>query len=174
MSNANFHPIDLIPKLMRAFIVLYILGAFLKILHIPWADYVILLSAALLGAYYAFRFVTKDSQKSIDIIKLIMILSWSLATLFRILQMPYADVFTVLFVLCLITWFLLEGRMIFGDFYFKKPAKNRYSRLAFILAVITAIIGVVLKILHSPGADLLLIAGMLFFMIWLILVLLRK
>ena len=154
---------------IRISVSILLIGLLFHILHWPYSIYIISVSFCAISILYVFRFINKATKTSLDIVKLVLVISWSLHGIWTILHLAYITPIRLLAIISGIIWLIAEG---FQYFRTDEPQdfgiKTKISNLIFILASILIILGVTFKIIHFPHATTLLIGGVACAIIWLI------
>jgi len=146
---------------LRLSIVVLLLGMLMKILEWPMAKQVMLVSFAVIGILYVFRFLKKASRHFVDYVKMVLVFFWTTNGIFRIMDFPYTILFQVIIAISFVLWFILEGTAYFLDD--DRKAKNTTNQLiwnfAMVAGTLAIIVGSILKILNWEFALPLLIVG---------------
>jgi len=149
---------------IRISIALLIIGMLFKILSWPLDQEIMIVSFVVLAICYSLRFYQKVKKKSLDYIKVILVLSWVLNGLFSILHIPYNFMFQVIAFIAFLTWFIIEG-----THYFIKDEETERSKEAFqgkiiwnivmILGTLGIVLGALFKFLNWEYAIPVLVSG---------------
>lgn len=134
---------------LRAALATLLIGMLMKVLHWPYAAGIIFTSFAAILLLYAVRFLKKKDKKSIDFIKLSLVLFWTTNGLLRILDFQYTLIFQIGTGITFIAWFAMEGTAYFMD----KNRKTQNSiadiiwNFVMVLGVLTIILGGLMHLL---------------------------
>jgi|TARA_R110002167_G_scaffold20005_3_gene73502 hypothetical protein len=147
---------------LRIAISLLVVGFLCKILHFTTvANPIILISLAAIGVLYAWRFWKKTKKGFLQYNKLILVTSWSLNGIFKILDISHNDFFQVIGSLAFIIWIIMEGTT-----YLIDDKDDNRSDIAYfmwntmmIIGILAIIIGSLTKILEWEYATPTLITG---------------
>ncbi|MGB3142784.1 MAG: hypothetical protein WBB24_01640, partial [Maribacter sp.] len=80
---------------LRASVCTLLIGMVARALHWPYAAGIIFSSFAAILILYAIRFSKKSEKKSLDIIKMTLVLFWTSNGLLRILDFQYTIIFQI-------------------------------------------------------------------------------
>ncbi|MEG3659780.1 hypothetical protein V5097_20360 [Arenibacter palladensis] len=147
---------------LRIAISLLVLGFLCKILHLKTiADPIIFVSLLAIGILYAWRFWNKTKKGFLQYNKLILVTSWSLNGIFKILDISHNEFFQVIGGLAFIIWIIMEGTT-----YLIDDKEDDRSDIAYfmwntmmIIGILAIIIGSLTKILEWEYATPTLITG---------------
>ncbi|MDO6602050.1 hypothetical protein [Arenibacter palladensis] len=147
---------------LRIAISLLVLGFLCKILHLKTiADPLILVSLIAIGILYAWRFWNKTKKGFLQYNKLVLVTSWSLNGIFKILDISHNEFFQVIGGLAFIIWIIMEGTT-----YLIDDKEDDRSDIAYfmwntimIIGILAIIIGSLTKILEWEYATPTLITG---------------
>jgi hypothetical protein len=147
---------------LRIAISLLIIGFLCKILHFTTlADPIILVSLFAIGLLYGLRFRKKSKKGFLEYNKLILVASWSLNGIFKILDISHNDFFQVMGSVAFIIWIIMEGTT-----YLVDDKEDDRSDIAYfmwntmmIIGILAIIIGSLTKILEWEYATPTLITG---------------
>ncbi len=147
---------------LRIAISLLVLGFLCKILHLKTiADPIILVSLLAIGILYAWRFWNKTKKGFLQYNKLVLVTSWSLNGIFKILDISHNEFFQVIGGLAFIIWIIMEGTT-----YLIDDKEDDRSDIAYfmwntmmIIGILAIIIGSLTKILEWEYATPTLITG---------------
>lgn len=147
---------------LRIAISLLIVGFIWKILHFPTiANPIIIISLFAIGVLYAFRFWKKSKKGFLEYNKLVLVTSWSLNGIFKILDLSHNDFFQLLGSLAFLVWIIMEGISYLID----DKEDNRSDIIYFIwntmmiIGILAIIIGSLTKILEWEYATPTLVTG---------------
>lgn len=154
--NSNF-----IVRLLRLTIPIFILGVLFKIMHWPYASFLILISVVLLVLLYPIRFYLKKEKRVIDYSKLFLLIAFPISYYLKVFHYPTPLFLTIISLVSFYSWILLE----FIDLYNKHENKNdsfkvfpfKIQSLLFIIILV----GVIFRIFHFPNSTPILITGFL-------------
>ena len=147
---------------LRIAISLLVLGFLCKILHFKTiADPLILVSLIAIGILYVWRFWNKTKKGFLQYNKLVLVTSWSLNGIFKILDISHNEFFQVIGGLAFIIWIIMEGTT-----YLIDDKEDDRSDIAYfmwntmmIIGILAIIIGSLTKILEWEYATPTLITG---------------
>lgn len=94
-------------------ISLLLIAILFKILHLPGADVLFIITFAAIFAIYSAWFITKQEKGLMDIIKVIWLLFFLSGALFKLMHWPYAD---ILVAIDLILFIVLLAFLIIPNF----------------------------------------------------------
>lgn len=141
--------IKALKKPIRAALAVLLTGMLMKVINLPYAAGIIFTSFAAILILYAIRFSKKKNKKSIDFIKMALVLFWTTNGLLKILDFPYTLLFQIGTGLTFIAWFTMEGTAYF-------MGRNRKSQnsitdvmwnFIMIIGVLTIISGALMHLL---------------------------
>ena len=155
---------------LRLSIAFLLLGLLSHILHFDYSELMVTAAFSAIIILYPNRFHKKANKKTLDWIKLILVVSWSFNGIWTILHLPYKLPFQILAAISGIIWLVMEGLFYFGSSETTEGnrTKKTISNILFALAAVLITIGVLLKILHWPNSTIILISGVLFAVAWLV------
>lgn len=146
---------------LRISLSLILLGLVLKILQWPYSRELMMVGFASTGILYLFRFWKKNEKKFLDIVKLVLVLSWTLNGVLRTLHLTYTIFFQIVIGLSFVTWFVMEGTAYFLDE--DRRSKNQRIQViwnfAMVVGALAIIAGSILNILNWGFAIPLLVIG---------------
>jgi len=156
---------------LRVAIALLIIGVMFKIQHWPLANWIIDLGFTSIAILYPIRFWRKPDKKLIDYCKLIFVFSWAVHGVMTIHHLPYKQLFQIVTIVAFIGWLAFEGL----GYQSKDEGSVKKNDLSSIVssvligfATISTLIGVMFKILHWPGAGVILISGLSLGTLWIL------
>ena len=135
---------------LRAALSTLLLGMVMKVLHWPYAEGIVFTSFAAVLFLYTLRFSKKKKIKSIDIIKMALVLFWTMNGLLRILDFQYTLIFQIGTGLTFIAWFAMEGT----SYFMGKNRKSENSitdiiwNFIMVIGVLTLILGGLMHLLN--------------------------
>jgi len=142
-----------------ALIFLFI-GIPLHLIHWPYSVLLISTSYSIIAILYPFRFSFKKHKGLLDYVKLILVFTWSLNGIFTINHWPFGIIFNVLSLTTFLTFLLL---IILNGYHISRKRSNRLnvntSISLIILAILFLFAGIILKIMHWPLANQILITA---------------
>ncbi len=142
---------------LKLLIAIILVGVLFKLQHYPGAG--IILTVGLLGfpATYSFRFAWKGKKRLKDFVKLILVVSLTFGSYFKLMHYPFADYLLTVREFALLAWLILEG---IDYFYFNHWEYPGLKISGFpILAASFIVAGLLFKIQQDQYASMLLIAG---------------
>lgn len=144
---------------LRISIAVLILGFLFKIMHWPYGNLIITVSFILISILYFFRFFNKSKKILLDYAKLLLVFSFSIRGIIITLHLPFKDVFNIIALIAALAWLLLGGHK---DYYGNSSvSNNKYFRGSVIgIGSIVIIVGALFKMMHWPGASIMLIVGL--------------
>lgn len=146
---------------LRILIALFLIGILMRVLHMPYASELLLVSFFGIGILYCIRFWKKNEKRFVDYVKLVLVVFWTANGIFRIMDFPYTLVFQIVIAVSFLTWFFLEGTAYFLDE--DKRARNSMSQIiwncAMVIGTLAIIGGSLLNILQWRFAIPLLAVG---------------
>ncbi|MBU2946267.1 hypothetical protein [Zobellia uliginosa] len=146
---------------LRISIAILLLGMLSRIFHWPYASETIFVAFTAILLLYSIRFWKKETKVFIDGVKLVMVVSWALNGIFRVLDLPFTLLFQILIAISFITWFIMEGTAYFLDE--DRRQKNNMARvlwnLAMVVGALAIIAGSLLNMLNESYAIPLLAVG---------------
>ena len=98
---------------IRAAIASLLIGMVMRILHWPFSKGIIFISFAAILILYALRFFKKEEKKSVDLIKMALVLFWTTNGLLTILDFTHTLFFQIGTAFTFIAWFAMEGTSYF-------------------------------------------------------------
>ena len=134
---------------IRAALSMLLIGMLMSVIQWPYSRGIIFTSFAAILILYALRFSKKPSKKSLDFIKMALVLFWTTNGLLRILDFPYTLIFQIGTGLTFIIWFVMEGTSYFMD----KDRKSQNSmadviwNFIMVIGVLTIILGGLMHLL---------------------------
>ncbi|MBU3025713.1 hypothetical protein [Zobellia galactanivorans] len=155
------HTTKILKTPLRISIAVLLLGMLSRIFHWPHAPKAILVAFIAILVLYGIRFYRKHTKEFIDYVKLVMVVSWTLNGIFRVLDLPFTLLFQILIAISFITWFIMEGTAYFLDE--DRRAKNSMARViwnfAMVIGALAIIVGSLLNILNETYAIPLMAVG---------------
>jgi len=94
---------------IRAAIATLLIGLVMRILHWPYSEGIIFISFAAILVLYAMRFARKEEKKTVDLIKMVLVLFWTTNGLLTILDFTHTLFFQIGTAFTFIAWFAMEG-----------------------------------------------------------------
>ncbi|MDB9701317.1 hypothetical protein OAA53_01145 [Salibacteraceae bacterium] len=139
-------------------------GVLFTIQHWPYGHETMYVSSALLGATYALRFLFKTTKHWLDLVKLILVLSWVVRVPFVFEHWPYRAVLDIIVSLSLVVWIFAEG----PSYFMGKAgsAANKISTIIFRVAAIGVLYGILGQIMSWPYSSEILLGGLAICLIW--------
>ena len=146
---------------LRISLTIILLGMLLKVLLWPYAKEIVLFGFANTGILYVFRHFNKPQRKFIDTVKLILVISWTINGIVRVLDFQNTLFLQIIVGIAFMTWFVMEGTAYFLDE--DKKAKNQKLQViwnfAIVIGALAIIAGSLLNVLNWPYAIPLLVLG---------------
>ncbi|AYN68201.1 hypothetical protein D1013_12865 [Euzebyella marina] len=146
---------------LRISMTVILLGMLLKILEWPYAIPIVLFGFANTGILYFFRFWNKSDRKFLDIVKLVLVLSWTTNGILRILDFQHTLFLQIIVGISFMTWFIMEGTAYFLDE--DRKAKNQKIQVmwnfAMVVGALAIIAGSLLNVMNWKFAIPLLVLG---------------
>ncbi len=135
---------------LRAALAVLLMGMLMKVLHWPYASGIIFTAFLAILVLYTVRFLKKEEKKTIDLIKMGLVLFWTTNGLLRILDFQYTLFFQIGTALTFIAWFAMEGTAYFMDH--RRKTKNTLADILWnfvmVLGVLTIILGGLMHLLN--------------------------
>ena len=144
------HPKKAFRNPLRAALATLLVGMLIRILHWPFSDGIIFISFAAILVLYAMRFSRKKEKRTLDFIKMVLVLFWTTNGLLTILNFTYTLFFQIGTALTFIAWFAMEGTA----YFMNKTDKVKNSlteiiwNIVMVVGVITLICGGLMHILN--------------------------
>ena len=146
---------------IRITIVALLIGMLSRVLNWPYAFEIILASFVSLMALYSFRFYKKENKKTVDYVKMVLVLSWTTNGILKLLDFPYTLFFQIATAITFVTWFIMEGTSYFMDE--DRKVKNSITQIlwnvAMVIGTLAIIAGSLLNVLDWEYAIPLLSLG---------------
>jgi hypothetical protein len=151
---------------LRVLVGIFILGMLVKIMHWAGGNILIITGLSAIAALYPFRFYKKENKRIKDYIKLILVLSWAFSVITGTLHLPYDNMMKIIPAITFWIWLGAEAY----DFFILEKKEHAFSNYSVWSVIATAFIltGILLKILHWPFANILLILGFVCLVAWFI------
>lgn len=147
--------------LLRICISILLLGALFKIMHWPNANQLLVISITCILILYPIRFLFKQQKVFMDYVKLILVVTWCLNYLTKVLHIyQFPLFFNIILILAFIWWFINEGTayITFNNITLNGISKSLYfTVIGFTFGFI--FLGVVFKIQHWPFSNQLFVTG---------------
>jgi len=153
----NFYKFN---RLTKVGIAGLIIGALFKILHWPGANLILLISFIWVSVSHFIHFVQIRPKRTIDYAMLLLVVSFMLYQAISIFHWPHRKTALFLFAGAALFFFL---SYLFSSIESNQSKTSLSIAIAKTLSSISIIIGALFKILHWPGAQIMLITGMLGF-----------
>ncbi|WP_419211252.1 hypothetical protein ACNR9Q_10900 [Maribacter sp. X9] len=135
---------------IRAALSTLLLGMLMKVLNWPYSAGIVFTSFAAILLLYTLRFAKKKKKKSIDIIKMGLVLFWTMNGLLHILDFSYTLFFQIGTGITFIAWFAMEGTSYFMD-KDRKPENSITDiiwNFIMVIGVLTIILGGLMHLLN--------------------------
>lgn len=147
-------------NILRILAGCFVMGILFKIMHWPGAKLILSSVLILLPIVYSIRFYFKDKKLFSDYLKLVLVIIGSFAYLLhKILHWPFGKELYILTLALLCVFLLFQVyRYLFKNETEQSPIWN--TKTAFSIPGVIVFIGVLFKIMHWPGASILLIVGL--------------
>ncbi|GAB1856147.1 hypothetical protein MHTCC0001_09820 [Flavobacteriaceae bacterium MHTCC 0001] len=87
-------------------ITILLLGMYLKIVHLKYGMELIFIGCSAILVSYAFRFIKKTNKCFEDYNKMLLVVFWSLSTIFNVFHWAWGYVFSSIFTLTLWAWLI--------------------------------------------------------------------
>lgn len=126
---------------LRVALACLIVGMLSRIVNWPYAGGIIFVSFFTILILYAIRFSRKDPKKSVDYIKMVLVLFWTTNGLLRILDFPNTVIFQIGTALCFIVWFAMEGTAYFMDQ--DRKSTNTLVEIAWNFAMVVGVLTII-------------------------------
>ena len=146
---------------LRIALSILIIGLLFKIMHWPYSDYIMCSSFIIILILYPIRFWKKRKKAIIDWVKLVFVLLWTINGIIVVEHLPFKYISSTLTLFFFIVWLIIE----FTSNRKKVKENLLHSEIPFI-AGFFIIIGGIFKIMHWPGATIILIIGLLSVVLW--------
>ena len=156
---------------LRLSLVLLIFGALFKIMHWPYAGVLMFTAGISIVLLYAVRFLNKRTKRSLDYVKLVMVLLWTTSYLCKVFHVfTHRYILDIGLAILFIYWFITENPNYLKNRKFSKKGliKVIYQALK-IISVLSLVFGVLFKIQHWPYGSILFVQGTLLLCLLLIL-----
>lgn len=136
------------------------IGIMFRLLHIPYASEILLVGLAGIVILYPIHFWKKKKKEFLDYAKLFFVIFATLHYTFNVFHWNHGFLFTRLAQLSLLILIIayLNDKYYADD---KASKKERWETLLYVLAGVGIILGVILKILHWPYGNILMISGLI-------------
>lgn len=135
---------------LRVALACLVVGMLMKIVYLPYAGGIVLVSFITIGILYSIRFAKKQEKKPVDYIKMVLVLFWTTNGVLRILDFPYTMLFQIGTGISFIVWFAMEGTAYFMDH--DRKATNSIIEViwnfAMVIGVLTIISGGLMHLLN--------------------------
>jgi hypothetical protein len=140
---------------VRISIGFLIIGVMFKIMHWPGANIITIGSLISIGFFSAVGFAAKKPKVTLDYIRLMLAESFVINAIFTWLHWSYKAIpWTFLFI-SFILWIWYDG----FAFSQNKTPKEKIPDVLLIVGGILVVIGVIFKVMHWPGAGMMLVIG---------------
>jgi hypothetical protein len=158
MENNNIQEHKILTWPLRIAFAICILGLLAKLMFWPFNNIAINAGCALLFCLYPFRFAKKNNKKFLDYVKLVMVASGTILIVLQFNHLPYVFIFQFLTIVTYSIWFIFEG---YGYFSGTQSANEKKINTALlVIASAGVIVGLIFKIQHWQGAQILIICGL--------------
>jgi len=121
---------------LRLTITSLLIGMLLRILNWPYGFEIMFVSFCTLVLMYAYRFYKKEPKKTVDYIKMLLVIGWSTNGLLNLLDYPDTLLFQLLTGVTFVVWFVMEGTA-----YFMQEDRRINNTLGTILWNIALVVG---------------------------------
>ena len=148
-----------------------ITGIMLKVMHWPFAGWLIITGFGTVALLYPIRFWKKENKRWIDFARLGFAVSWAINGIFTLNHFPYSWPIQFIAGILSLIWLLSEGVNFLLKEENTKPSVNSKWALEttlIIFACIVTVLGALFKIQHWPYADAILIAGLVLGVCWML------
>lgn len=145
---------------LRAAVCTLLIGMVARALHWPYAGGIIFSSFAAILILYAIRFSKKPEKKSVDIIKMTLVLFWTSNGILRILDFQYTIIFQIGTAITFILWFAMEGTSYFMNNNIKNKTTDVIWNMVMVIGVLTIIVGGLMHLLGWEYATVTLTTGL--------------
>lgn len=98
---------------IRTAIATLLIGIVMRILHYPFSKGIIFISFTAILVLYALRFMKKEEKKTVDLIKMALVLFWTTNGILTILDFTHTLFFQIGTAFTFIAWFTMEGTSYF-------------------------------------------------------------
>ncbi len=155
---------------LRIVLILVIYSVLFKIMHWPYANQLLLIGSVLLMLLYSIRFLYKTEKTRIDIVKLGLVLVWTVNLVLKTYHIAFIAYALELILLILFVWWFIEDGL--NYFTSRQLINNGFVKFFYygfcIVAITLIIFGALFKIQHWPYGSLILTFGFLLLSIMLI------
>ncbi|MEP2280760.1 hypothetical protein [Maribacter sp.] len=134
---------------IRAAIATLLIGMVMRILHYPFSEGIIFVSFAAILILYIVRFAKKEEKKSVDLIKMALVLFWTSNGILTILDFTHTLFFQIGTAFTFIAWFAMEGTSYFisKDGNVNNSITEIIWNFVMVIGVITLICGGIMHLL---------------------------
>jgi len=134
---------------IRAAIATLLIGMVMRILHYPFSEGIIFVSFAAILILYIVRFAKKEEKKSVDLIKMALVLFWTTNGILTILDFTHTLFFQIGTAFTFIAWFAMEGTSYFisKDGNVNNSITEIIWNFVMVIGVITLICGGIMHLL---------------------------
>lgn len=144
------HSQKILKNPLRIALATLLIGMAMQAINIPYSSGIILISFMAIMVMYGLRFKNKAQKKTIDIIKMALVLFWTTNGILNILNFQYTLIFQIGTALTFISWFALEGTAYFMDG--ERNGKNSIMEVVWnfvmVVGVLTIIMGSLMHLLN--------------------------
>lgn len=148
--------------IIRLSIPIWIIGALCKIMHWPSGNFIIVIAMTMLAVFSLVRFFILKKVERTDYIRLALNVSFAVYYTFSILHWPGKIYPGIILGLSVLLWLWYDGLSLNKGIKSENGSvKKRLSNVLFIGGGLLTAIGMLFKIMHWPGAGLILIVGLL-------------
>ncbi len=155
---------------IRIALILLVCAILFKVQHWPYASQLLLMSTIPLALLYSLRFLNKKEKKRIDIVKLGLVLVWTINIILKTYHINFiAYGFELVLFVLFVWWFIEDGLRYFSKRKFINNGFIKFFYYGLCILTITLILwGTLFKIQHWPYGSLILTFGFLFLVMMLI------
>lgn len=149
-------------------ICLLIVGSILKIEHLSFSLEFSFVGVTLIAVFYFLRFLSKKDKQLIDFTGLMFVITWCGLVISKLFRMPYLKELTyILFAIGSIYLIQYIARVLQSGKH-NKNATSISSKVLFLVAIISIVLGLFLKIKHLPGSTAITLGGITVALFWFI------
>lgn len=146
---------------IRIGIAIVIIGILFRLIHLPAWYEIVIVGSSMIFIAYPIQFFKRNDYSPLSMVKLALVESFLLRLVFRLGHLPGGDFFNYAFLVLLVAFLIMGGSQ---DFIQKEPKENlnfihRNVHYFLFILIVIVVIGSLLKIMHWPGANELLIVG---------------
>ncbi|MFT5822984.1 MAG: hypothetical protein ACI8ZM_004241 [Crocinitomix sp.] len=157
-------------------IAVLIVGILFKIMHWPYANWLLNIGACAVSFFYFLRFLAKPEKVKLDYAKLAVVISFFIRFIVYIFHFPGRVVTSAIFLISLGVFVSLSIGLPFFQNKTNEDGSTQTQSNAditknviVIIGIFAVVIGSISKIMHWPGANISLVIGLIIIAAWAIL-----